>query len=101
MRRFESLMRSFKVRRASSANSQEFGSEVLAHQRFAEEELPSLVHEGGFHVWKPGDPVPQEGRRVLIGVAATSRYDLRLLDALAQAARQGKTGDDQIDVFQY
>jgi hypothetical protein len=36
------------------------------------------------HPWVPGGPIPPEGRRLLIGVAHWSGYDMELLDLLEE-----------------
>ncbi len=37
------------------------------------------------HLWAPGDPIPDQGARLLIGVAMWSGYDLNLLDVIEAA----------------
>ncbi len=44
-----------------------------------------MLAGSGLNAWHLGDPVPTIGQRILIGIAAWSVYDLRLLDALKQA----------------
>jgi hypothetical protein len=46
--------------------------------------LSQVVAKSTLHNWSPADPVPATGKRVLIGVAPWSGYDLRLLDILDQ-----------------
>lgn len=48
--------------------------------------------------WEPGDPVPATGRRLLLGVAIWSGYDLRLLD-LVDAALSAAPSHLVVDVF--
>lgn len=49
------------------------------------------------HMWKPGDPIPRRGTRVLIGAAVWSRYDMRLLDLVDAAL--GDAEGPRVDVF--
>ena len=44
----------------------------------------SIVPLGKLRLWSPGDPVPSEGNRLLIGVATWSPYDMKLLDAVSE-----------------
>jgi hypothetical protein len=45
--------------------------------------FPDFVAKSKFSIWKLGDPIPQKGERLLIGVApGWWAPDLRLLDAL-------------------
>lgn len=98
-KRFEDLIRPAVIRRARAPDGEGFGRELVQDQERAEEELPKLVSASGLHMWRPGDPILQRGRRTLVGVGAWSREDLRLLDALAEAAASGGSGGDRIDVF--
>lgn len=47
------------------------------------------------HLWAPGQPVPDRGSRLLIGVATWSGYDLNLLDLIEEAP----TTAVRVDVF--
>jgi hypothetical protein len=47
--------------------------------------LPAFVKNSPFQFWQPGDPVPQRGVFVLLGVATWSGYDMQLLDILEEA----------------
>jgi hypothetical protein len=42
----------------------------------------------GLGVWKPGDAIPESGRRLLVGVALYSADELRVLDVAAEVARR-------------
>ena len=53
---------------------------------------------GRVHWWTPGDPVAAGGRRLLVGLARWSGYDMRLLDRAAAAMAQGPP-DLVMDVF--
>jgi hypothetical protein len=64
---------------------------------WADERFPEVVAESPFHLWQPGDPVPRQGLRLLIGVATWSGYDMRLLDVVAEAAADGR--GETIEVF--
>lgn len=65
-----------------------------ADRRFSE-----LIASGPFHLWRPGDPIPEHDVRYLIGVATWSGYDMRLLDVIAQAIQAIPTEAPAIDVF--
>ncbi len=65
-----------------------------ADRRFLE-----LVATSPFHPWRPGEPVAAKGERILIGVATWSGYDMRLLDAIAEAYLQTQVDFTTIDVF--
>jgi hypothetical protein len=56
--------------------------------------LPVRAKEIGVRVWKPGDPIPSHGRRLLIGVTQWSRDDLEVLDAVCEVVK-----GDQLDMF--
>lgn len=50
--------------------------------------------------WWPIDAAPVgTGNRLLIGVAVWSAYDLRLLDLIEQAVRDGRGTEVQVGVF--
>jgi hypothetical protein len=51
--------------------------------------FPSAVAASPFRLWSPGDAIPSQGRRLLIGVATWSKQDLALLDTVAQAVLTG------------
>jgi hypothetical protein len=51
--------------------------------------LPSLVAAGPFGLWRPDDPIPASGRRLLLGVATWSVHDMELLDELARVLQAG------------
>ena len=66
---------------------------------WADRRFPELVASSPFHLWRPGDPVPERGDRYLIGVATWSGYDMRLLDVIAEALRRNRVDPPAIDVF--
>jgi hypothetical protein len=51
--------------------------------------FPTVVSSSPLRLWAPGDPIPPEGKRLLIGVATWSAHDMALLDAVAEAVRVG------------
>jgi hypothetical protein len=51
------------------------------------------------HLWKPGDPIPLLGQRLLIGVATYSIGDLHLLDLLNSRINPVPTSPIHIDTF--
>jgi hypothetical protein len=64
----------------------------------AERLFPVLIEQSRLHLWRPGDPIA-EGRRLLVGVATWSLYDLSLLEVLDLAVKDGRSGVDRIGVF--
>lgn len=60
----------------------------------------AYVQEGPFNLWSLGQPIVADGRRLLIGAAIWSVYDLRLLDTLEDAFCAGRISSDRIDVFE-
>ena len=67
-------------------------------QQRAADRLPGLVAESRMGWWRPGDPIPPTGHRLLIGVAVWSGYDLRLLDYIDAALPAAPAGLS-VDVF--
>jgi hypothetical protein len=51
----------------------------------ADKLLPDCVRNSPFRLWSPGDPIPQRGVFVLLGIATWSGYDTQLLDMLQEA----------------
>ena len=47
--------------------------------------LPALLRNSPFRLWAPGDPIPQRGVFILLGIATWSGYDTLLLDMLQEA----------------
>jgi hypothetical protein len=47
------------------------------------------------HLWSPGQPIPDRGSRLLVGVATWSGYDLNLLDLIEEAPASAV----RVDVF--
>ncbi len=60
--------------------------------------FPLLVERSRLHLWRPGEPIVAS-RRLLVGVATWSLYDLSLLDRLDDAAARDAAVVDRIDVF--
>ena len=68
-------------------------------QREAIRRFPEVVARSPLKLWRPGDPIPPMGDRVLIGVAAGwSLPELLILDALAEEVAQGRT-TAKVEVF--
>lgn len=75
------------------------GEEPAEAQRRAARLLPERLMRSAMEWW-PVDAVPHgTGNRLLIGVAVWSRYDLRLLDLLEEAFRDGRGAGIQVGVF--
>lgn len=97
MKRFEDLIVSFVLHKATST-LEDFKKPAEQQQR-ARQEFPLLAEQAGFHLWQPGDSIADQGTRFLIGIETASRYDMILLDALADAMVDGRIGEDRIDLF--
>ncbi|MBI1915898.1 MAG: hypothetical protein HYS12_14355 [Planctomycetes bacterium] len=54
-------------------------------QKNLDARFSSVVSTSPFRLWSPGNPIPAKGKRLLIGVATWSAYDMKLLDAVSQA----------------
>lgn len=65
----------------------------------AERAFPSLVAQSHLHLWRPGDPIPANGLRILIGIATWSEYDLHLLDVVNDALANQNGSGPHVDVF--
>lgn len=73
---------------------------VAEQQEAAGRRFPDLIARSPLTWWRPGDPIATEGRRLLIGVAASySLLDLQLLDALVEEEPQSRRARPRIDVF--
>jgi hypothetical protein len=71
-----------------------------ARQAIAERAFCERLQDSPFHLWQPGDAVPQKGTRILLGVAPWSGYDMRLLDVISESIRKGIALPDlRVDVF--
>ncbi len=64
----------------------------------AEQLFPVLIQQSRLHLWRPGDPIAAS-RRLLVGVATWSLYDLSLLELLDLVLNRGCSAVDRIDVF--
>ena len=58
------------------------GTTVEEAQLAARTAFPECVESSEIHLWRPGQRIAAIGRRILIGVATYSVYDLKLLDVL-------------------
>jgi hypothetical protein len=67
-----------------TASPEHDGALDLAQQRL-DERFGAAVAATSLRLWSPGDPIPARGRRLLIGVATWSAYDMELLDCVGQA----------------
>jgi hypothetical protein len=65
----------------------------------ADRVFPSFVAQSHLHLWRPGDPIPANGLRVLIGIATWSEYDLHLLDVANDALADQNGSGPHVDVF--
>jgi hypothetical protein len=67
-------------------------------QKSLDDRFPSAVSTSPFRLWSPGNPIPAKGKRLLIGVATWSAYDMKLLDAVSQVP-QRPPSDLTVEVF--
>jgi hypothetical protein len=65
-----------------------------AQQQYVLSELPERIRSLGVKLWKPGDAIQSQGRRILVGVTEYVRGDLELLDAVL-----GVLGNSQLEIF--
>ena len=56
--------------------------------------LPGRAAELNISIWKPGDSIPKQGTRILVGVSEWNPGDLQFLDWLI-----GNTVDARIEIF--
>ncbi len=75
------------------------GPDSWTDPTWADRQLPDLVAASPFRPWKPDDPIPQHGVRVLIGVATWSGYDMRLLDVIAETIARDPGKAPTVEVF--
>src|SRR5206468_2839562 len=99
--RFEELIKPSMMRKSDHRSPEEFGRAVIEHQLEADAGFLRLLNESNLHRWAPGESIPTSGRRILIGVAVSNLYDMRLMDALVEAKANGRMAGDRIDVFQF
>jgi hypothetical protein len=77
---------------------QQAGGPLAERQRRVDADFAAVASSGPLRLWSPGDPIPSQGKRLLIGVATWSAHDMALLDAVAESVRAGDV-DLQVDVF--
>jgi hypothetical protein len=58
------------------------GKTVAECQLAARTAFPEFVESSEMHLWRPGQPMSANGRRLVIGVATYSVHDLNLLDLI-------------------
>jgi hypothetical protein len=62
--------------------------------------FPAVVDQSRrLRTWRPGEPFRQTGRRLPIGVATWSGYDMELLDLVDRASPVGPGSEPAVDVF--
>lgn len=67
---------------------------------WATSQLENRLSGSTLNAWHLGDPVSPASKRILIGIAVWSAYDLRLLDALDQAFVDKPSAHERIDIFE-
>lgn len=75
------------------------GPESFTDPEWADRLFPAFVKGSPLRLWSPGDPIPSQGVRVLIGVATWSGYDMRLLDVLAAGLARRPAQAPVVEVF--
>lgn len=69
-------------------------------QRRNQQEFPRVVAESPFELWSPGDPIPADDWRFLLGIApAWNGYDLVLLDVIETQLKIKSRADVRIQLF--
>jgi hypothetical protein len=79
---------------ASQSRPESWNDPTGASSRF-----PEVVAASPFHLWQPGDPIAEQGVRLLIGVAIWCGYDMRLLDVIAEALSRNPMDPPVVEVF--
>lgn len=64
-------------------------------QQYVLSELPERIRGIGLKLWKPGDVIQSQGRRILMGVTQWVQGDLELLDAFFELL----PNNSQIEIF--
>jgi hypothetical protein len=75
------------------------GVEPGPRQELADSRFPQLAASHGFRVWRPDDPIPHTGERMLIGVATYSTLEMDLLDRLTPLVASLKPRGCVIELF--
>jgi len=68
-------------------------------QRLAQIDFPSAVERSKLNLWKPGDAIQKEGRRLLVGIATYSGLELTMLDTINCVLTSAKGPQIRVDVF--
>lgn len=72
---------------------------IAEQSQYIRARLPEAVADQGLKFWRPGDPIPRASDWVRIGVATWSRYDLELVDAIAESKQRSQSRDEQVEIF--
>lgn len=72
---------------------------IVRQSRYIRDRLPEAVSDQRLKFCRAGDPVPPASDWVRIGVATWSRYDLELLDAIAESRQRSRSDDAQLEIF--
>lgn len=80
----------------SPASTAAAADSLGARQRVIDSLFPGVVAATPLRLWRPDEPIPPAGRRLLVGVATWSAADMALLDELALCRHPS---DLAIDVF--
>jgi hypothetical protein len=81
----------YDLSQALTSIGQRDGSPGLS-QKDLDDRFPSVISASPFRLWSPGNPISARGKRLLIGVATWSAYDMKLLDAVSQALQRPPSG---------
>lgn len=61
--------------------------------------LHEALADGPITIWNPGESIPDLPWRTLIGIAAYSRPDLQLLDAVKEALVTNPDSEESVQIF--
>lgn len=73
--------------------------EAWTDPQWANRQFPAVVAASPLRLWRPGDPVPAAGERLLLGVATWSGYDMRLLDVIVEGVQRMPGSERTLEVF--
>src|SRR5262249_37299904 len=70
-----------------------------AEPEWVDKEFSRRLETSPLRPWSPGDPRPEVGPFLLLGVAPWSGYDLRLLDVIEAQLKKGESRPPVVRVF--
>jgi hypothetical protein len=75
------------------------GPESWTDPTWLDREFLAALRRHGLAYWRPGDAIASSGERLLLGIAPTSGYDMRLLDVIVEGHRQNNGQKLIVEVF--